>query len=104
MFMANIELRFPLLGALGVGGGYYGVLPVEVALFSDAGVAYWGQDLAYTGPDDRVWFLGGDRRPLVSAGAGLRINLLGFAIIELDYAYAFQRDRWIWQFGFTPGF
>jgi Tol biopolymer transport system component len=104
MVMANIELRFPLLGALGVGRGYYGFLPIEVAIFSDAGVAYWGQDLNYTGPDDRAWFLGGDRRPLVSAGAGLRINLLGFAIVELDYAYAFQRERWIWQFGFVPGF
>jgi Tol biopolymer transport system component len=104
MVMANLELRFPLLGALGVGGGYYGVLPVELAIFSDEGVAYWGGDLAYTGPDDRAWFLGGDRRPLVSAGAGLRVNLLGFAIIEVDFAHAFQRNRWVWQFGFVPGF
>jgi outer membrane protein assembly factor BamA len=104
MVMANLELRFPLLGALGVGSGYYGFLPIELAIFSDAGVAYWGRDLAYTGPKDQAWFLGGDRRPLVSAGAGVRINLLGFAIIELDYAYAFQRGRWIWQFGFVPGF
>ena len=40
----------------------------------------------------------------VSSGIGARINLLGFAIIEFDYAYAFQRDRWMWQLGFVPGF
>jgi hypothetical protein len=104
IILTNLELRFPLLGALGVGGGYYGFLPVELALFTDAGLAYWGGDLGDTGPDDRPWFFGGDRRPLVSAGAAVRVNLLGFAIVEIDYAYAFQRDRWIWQFGFVPGF
>jgi len=102
--MTNVELRFPLLGALGVGSGYYGFLPIEVVLFTDAGLAYWGSDLDYTSPDDRPFFFGGDRYPLVSSGVGARINLLGFAIIELDYAYAFQRERWIWQFGFVPGF
>jgi hypothetical protein len=104
LLLTNAELRFPLLGALGVGSGYYGFLPIELVLFTDAGLAYWGSDLDYTGPDDRPWFFGGDRRPLVSSGAGVRVNLLGFAIVELDYAYAFQRDRWIWQFGFVPGF
>jgi outer membrane protein assembly factor BamA len=104
MLMANLELRFPLLGALGVGGGYYGFLPIEMMFFADAGLAYWGGDLAYTAPDDRPWFAGGDRKPLTSAGVGARVNLLGFAIIEIDWAYAFERERWIWQFGFVPGF
>ncbi|MDH5197150.1 MAG: BamA/TamA family outer membrane protein, partial [Gemmatimonadota bacterium] len=104
MIMGNLELRFPLLGALGVGSGYYGFLPIDMVFFTDAGLAYWGSDLPYSAPDDRPWFAGGDRRPLVSAGAGMRLNLLGFAIIEIDWAYAFQRDRWVWQFGFVPGF
>jgi len=104
MLMANLELRFPLLGALGVGGGYYGFLPIEMAFFTDAGLAYWGRDFPGTASDDRAWFFGGDRRPLVSAGAAMRVNLLGFAIIEVDYSYAFQRDKWVWQFGFVPGF
>jgi len=104
MVMANLEFRFPLFGALGVGGGYYGFLPIELALFTDAGVAYWGRNFPGTAADDRAWFLGGDRKPLVSSGAAMRINLLGFAIIEVDYAYAYQRKRWVWQFGFIPGF
>jgi hypothetical protein len=104
MIVGNLELRFPLLGALGVGSGYYGFLPIELALFTDAGIAWWRDDLGYSAKDDRAWFLGGERRPVVSAGVGMRVNLLGFAIVEVDYARAFQRDRWVWQFGFIPGF
>ncbi len=110
--MANVEFRFPLLGALGVGSGYYGFLPIEFALFADAGLAWCGNSdsanctstLQQTPGDKRAFFLGGDRRPVYSTGAAIRINLLGFAIIETDYTYAFQRKRWVWQFGFTPGF
>ena len=104
MLIGNLELRFPLLGALGVGSGYYGFLPIEVALFADAGLA-WSSDLSATPvTDERPWFAGGDRRPVTSAGAGLRMNVFGFAVIEVDVSRAFQRDRWIWQFGFVPGF
>jgi hypothetical protein len=104
MLIGNVELRFPLLGALGVGSGYYGVLPIELALFADAGLA-WSSDLADTPvTDERPWFAGGDRRPVTSVGAGLRMNVFGFAIIEVDLSHAFQRDRWIWQLGFVPGF
>ena len=106
IIVANAELRLPLLGALGVGSGYFGALPIDFLLFGDAGLAYWGKEQTnydFAG-DDRAWFFGGSRKPLTSTGAGLRLNLLGFAILELDYAYAFQRKRWVWQFGFTPGF
>ncbi len=57
-----------------------------------------------TTEDKRAFFLGGNRRPVYSAGAAIRMNLLGFLIVEIDYTYAFQRNRWIWQFGFIPGF
>ena len=110
--MANLEFRFPLLGALGIGSGYYGFFPVEFALFGDAGLA-WCEDrdalgcsstFQATAEDKRAFFLGGSRRPVYSAGAAIRMNLLGFMIVEIDYTYAFQRNRWIWQFGFIPGF
>ncbi len=106
LIVANAELRVPLLGALGVGSGYYGALPIEFLVFGDAGLAYWGSEQTnydFAG-DDRAWFFGGGRTPITSTGAGMRLNLLGFAILELDYAYAFQRNKWVWQFGFTPGF
>jgi len=42
--------------------------------------------------------------PVFSAGASARMNLLGSAVIELYYAYPFQRDIG-WEFGFqlAPG-
>ena len=106
VIVANAEIRLPLLGALGVGSGYYGALPIDFLLFGDAGLAYWSKDQTnynFAG-DDRAWFFGGSRKPITSTGAGLRLNLLGFAILEVDYTYAFQRNRWVWQFGFVPGF
>ena len=57
----------------------------------------------------RVLGLGCDvncREPVYSAGAGLRINLLGFIIAEVDYVKPFQRPLKgaHWQFSFSPGF
>jgi len=96
MLVANLELRFPLL--LGLGGGYYGFLPIEAALFYDAGVA-WQRNHKPT-------FLGGHSKPVRSAGVTLRVNLLGYAIVQIDYVHPFDRPKknWLWQFSFTPGF
>ena len=42
---------------------------------------------------------------LFSAGAGLRMNVFGFMIIELDWFYPFNRVRGgHFQFSFLPGF
>jgi len=38
LLVGNLELRFPLLGAIRGGRSWYGPLPLELALFSDAGV------------------------------------------------------------------
>ena len=45
-------------------------------------------------------------RSLTSVGIANRLNLFGYAIIELDYVHPFQRQGvgWTWQFGFTEGF
>ncbi|MFL5447090.1 MAG: BamA/TamA family outer membrane protein [Gemmatimonadales bacterium] len=97
--VASAELRFPLFGALGIGSGYYGVFPIDFTIFGDGGLA-WD-----TRHDPSV--LGsGTRDPVFSAGAGLRINLLGFAVAEIDLVRPFQRpDKgWVWQFQLQPGF
>ncbi len=99
MVVANAELRFPLFGALGVGSGYYGIFPVEFTVFGDGGLAWDSQN--------RPSVLGsGTRDPVFSAGAGLRINLLGFAVAELDLVRPFQRPEkgWVWQLQLQPGF
>ncbi len=110
--VASMELRFPLLGVLGLGSGMYGAFPVEFAVFGDAGIAWDSRHEAF--------FLGGDpatqRDPLFSTGAGFRINLFGFLLAEIDYVKAFQRPIFdqvgneigrkgaFWQFSFQPGF
>jgi Tol biopolymer transport system component len=98
LLVGNIELRFPLLGALGLGHGYYGAFPIEAAIFGDGGVAW------HRGESPSLF--GGTRKLITSAGVALRINVFGFAIGEVDYVRAFNRPGkgWQWQFGLTPGF
>jgi hypothetical protein len=95
--IANAELRFPLWGALG-GDQFYGPLPIEMAVFADSGVA-WGRT-------NRLSISGGDRRPVSSVGAAARINVLGFAVAEIDFVRPLDRPQrgWIWQFNLMPGF
>jgi hypothetical protein len=99
VLIANAELRFPLLGVLGIGSGYYGGFPLEFAIFGDAGLA-WDTD------NDPSIFGSGTREPVYSAGFGLRVNLLGFAIAEVDLVRPFDRPGkgWVWQFELQPGF
>jgi Tol biopolymer transport system component len=97
LLIGNAEIRFPLLGFFG--GGYYGPFPIEAAVFADGGVAWTGEDEAS--------FLGGNRDFVRSVGAAVRVNLLGFVIVEVDYVKALDRPRkkdWQWQFNFSPGF
>jgi hypothetical protein len=106
MLVGNLELRFPPLGVLGLGPGLFGILPIDMVAFYDIGVA-WSEN-------DKAWFLGGGtRKPVSSIGTGLRLNLLGFAIAEIDYVYPFARNGHTnpaqnkgayWQFAFTQAF
>jgi hypothetical protein len=100
MAIASAEIRFPLLGLFNRGRSYYGAFPIEMALFGDAGTA-WTKD-------QRPQFIGGasgERDWVRSAGVALRVNALGFAILELDYVRPFDRpgQGWLWQFNLIPG-
>jgi hypothetical protein len=51
--------------------------------------------------------LTGVNRDLVrSVGVAARINVLGFAVAEVDYVHPLDRPvrGWLWQFNFSPGF
>lgn len=98
MALANIELRFPPLGLLNLGRGYYGAFPIEMGLFYDAGVA-WNSN-------DKASFLGGARDLVKSYGVAIRVNMFGFAILEFDYVNPVDRPEkgWFWQFNLSPGF
>jgi len=95
MLVGNVEFRFPLLRPFrGVSGNMYGPIPVEAAFFVDSGVA-WNK---------------GERPSLhdgaASAGAALRVNVLGFAVAQFDLVKPFQRPQqgWMFQFSLSPGF
>jgi outer membrane protein assembly factor BamA len=94
--VANAELRFPVWGAFG-GQGFYGPLPVELAVFTDAGIA-WGDVDGFNTQHNEQW--------MKSAGVAVRANLFGFAVAELSYVRPIDRKNrgWIWQFTFMPGF
>ena len=98
MLVGNVELRFPLLRPFGVTDRMYGPLPVEVAFFLDGGVT-WNKG-------QKPSFFNGTREPVTSGGVSLRTNLMGFAIVQIDYARPFDRPGrgWIWGFSLTPGF
>jgi len=95
--IGGAELRFPLLGLFSR-KSYYGAFPIEMAVFADAGVA-WDSTT-------KPRFAGGERDWVRSAGVALRVNVLGYAIAEVDYVRPLDRSRrgWLWQFGLTPGF
>jgi len=98
LLVANVELRFPLFGLLGAGGGYYGFLPIEAGIFYDAGVA-WSQS-------EGARLFGGTRNLVRSAGATFRLNVLGYAIGQMDIVHPFDRPEknWLVRFSLTEGF
>ncbi len=104
LLVANVELRFPLFGVLGIGRGYYGILPMDFIAFYDAGIA-WG----YEADDDKAakpFFLGGERKPVSSAGVGIRMNMFGALILGFNVVKPFDRpDKGLYfQFTIMPGF
>ncbi|RPJ83660.1 MAG: hypothetical protein EHM13_06915 [Acidobacteria bacterium] len=98
MLVGNFEFRFPLLRPFGLNNNVYGPVPIEVAFFADAGVA-WNRG-------EKPEFFGGDRQAVSSAGIALRVNAFGYAVVELDFARPFQRPGkgWTFQFSLSPGF
>jgi Tol biopolymer transport system component len=98
LIVGNLEFRFPLLRPFGRTSGMYGPIPVEVAFFVDGGAA-WSRG-------DTPTFLGGNRAGVSSGGVSLRVNLMGFAVGQIDFAKPFQRPGrgWLWGFSLTPGF
>jgi hypothetical protein len=98
VMVLNAEVRAPLVGLFRgeIEYGYY--VPLEIAAFFDAGVA-WSHD-------SRPSLFGGTRDLVRSYGAALRANLFGFLTLELSASRAIDRmGRPIkWQLGVGQGF
>lgn len=98
LVVANIELRFPLFNVLGIGKGYYGILPTDFYAFFDTGLA-WSSE-------DKDSFFKGRRKPVSSVGVGLRTNFFGYLILGVNFVQPLDRPNkgWYFQFSLTPGF
>jgi hypothetical protein len=100
--VVNLEFRIPLVAPRGLGLIETMLFPpVEIAPFFDAGVAW-------TSSSAPVWTFSSnsiDRTPVMSGGVAMRMNVFGFAVVEVNYARPFQRPGrgGIWGFFFQPG-
>jgi Tol biopolymer transport system component len=99
--VVNLEARVPVLGTERFGLISFPYLPTDLVAFVDAGVA-WNQ-----GDGARlVWERDTpDRIPVVSTGVSARMNLFGALVLEVYYAYPFQRPKKgaHWGMSFVPG-
>ena len=101
---ANAELRFPLIRRLDLGVLPISLPPLEGLVFYDAGVAWSaGQSVRLRAPQGGVASDPLVRSVLRSYGAGLRLNLFGFAIVRWDYAIPLdtpeRKGFWTWSLG-----
>jgi dipeptidyl aminopeptidase/acylaminoacyl peptidase len=101
MAVANVELRIPLFGTEAFGLFNVPFLPLEIAPFADAAVAWTRNE----NPSLRFDRTTSDRVPVFSAGVSSRVNLFGAAVLELYWAHPFQRPQRGGHFGFQlmPG-
>jgi outer membrane protein assembly factor BamA len=84
MLVFNAEARFPLFALFGA-KNLYGPVPIEVGGFFDAGVAWDSRS--------EPKLFGGQKELVKSFGATARVNLFGFAVLQVDYAKPIDRPR-----------
>jgi len=99
---ANAELRFPLVRRFDLGLLPISLPPVDGLFFYDIGLAWSsGQKVSW---NSEVRDVSVTRTPVRSYGAGIRLNLFGFALMRWDYAVALDRPQgkkgyWTWTLG-----
>jgi Tol biopolymer transport system component len=97
----NFEVRVPVLGTERFGLISFPYLPTDLVGFFDAGVAWNEGDGA-----SLVWEReSAERIPVFSTGVSARVNLFGALVLEVYYAYPFQRPQKgaHWGLNFVPG-
>jgi hypothetical protein len=97
----NFEVRLPVIGNEQFGLINLPFLPIELVGFLDAGIA-WTKDEP---PVFKFEETTKERVPVFSTGIATRINVLGYIVAQVYYAYPFQRPGQGGQFGFliAPG-
>ncbi len=87
--VVNLELRIPVLGNDQFGLLKFPWVPTELVGFFDGGVAW-------TENDTPVLAISADqyaRVPVFSAGAALRFNILGAFVVQVYWAWPFERQN-----------
>ncbi|WP_022835538.1 basic secretory protein-like protein [Salisaeta longa] len=97
----SAEVRLPLLGPEQLAVIPFKYLPTQVGVFADAGLAWTSQDAPTLKWDTST----NERVPVTSMGITSRFNVLGAIILEMYYAYPFQRpdSGWEWGLRISPG-
>jgi surface antigen Omp85-like protein len=99
----NAELRFPLVRRFDLGLLPVSLPPVDGLFFYDIGLAWsHGQKVVWDNSVNQN--VANTRAPVHSYGAGIRLNLFGFALLRWDYAIALDRPDgkkgyWTWTLG-----
>lgn len=97
----NFEVRYPLFGTSDYGLVDFSYLPTSLLAFFDAGVAWTESESPVfewkTETTERV--------PVTSAGLGVRSNIMGYIVLQVYYAFPFQRpnEKDQWGFVIAPG-
>jgi Omp85 superfamily domain len=103
--VASAELRFPLIRRFDLGLLPISLPPVEGLFFAEGGAAWSaGQTLTLKKPANYDYRE--NRYPLRSYGAGIRLNLFGFALVRWDYSIPLDRPvkRGFWTWSLGPSF
>jgi len=99
----NAELRFPLVRRFDLGLLPISLPPVDGLFFYDIGLAWsHGQKVVWDNSVNQN--VTTTRAPVHSYGAGIRMNLFGFALLRWDYSIALDRPNgkkgyWTWTLG-----
>ena len=102
--VANFEVRYPLLGIKPLALFKSHKFPTTLTAFFDSGVAWNSNSLPDVNPAD--WKRQSSKRiPVFSTGVSARVNVFGYLIAELYYAFPFQRPQKGGYIGFhiSPG-
>jgi Tol biopolymer transport system component len=82
LLVGNLEVRAPLLGLFGK-RNLYGPIPIEIGAFYDTGVAWMS--------GSKPSLFGGSEKLVRSTGATARVNVFGFAVLQVDWVKPLDR-------------
>ena len=102
---ANVEMRFPLIRRFDLGLLPISLPPVDGLIFYDGGVA-WSKGQTPSLRKPAGYDQDQQRYMLRSYGAGVRLNLFGFALVRWDYSIPLDRPgkKGYWLFSLGQSF